>query len=89
MVVLVCVAVLRNRVSEIIRAMAVAGRSWLGPTAALLVSVGVALVIGAGIYRVFVRPEWTFAQALHALWPFFLTGCIALMLGLLADRAEG
>ena len=46
------------------------------------------LVIGGGVYRVFVRPEWSFAQALDTLWPCFLADFVSLMLGLLADRAE-
>lgn len=75
--------------SEVVRIVVGTGKPRFGLAAALLVSVGVSLVIGGGIYRVFVRPEWTFAQAFDGLWPFFLAGCIALFLGLLADRTEG
>jgi hypothetical protein len=74
--------------AEIIRMVAVAAKAWDGLVAAVLVSVGGMLVIGGGIYRVFVRPEWSFAQALDTLWPYFLAGFVSLMLGLLVDRAE-
>ena len=74
--------------SEIIRTAVAGGKEWLGPAAALLVSLGVTLMIGGGVYRVFVRPEWSTVQALDALWPFFLAGVITLVLGLLLDRAE-
>ncbi len=74
--------------SEIVRTVATAGKAWLDPAAALLVGVGGFLVIGGGVYRVFVRPEWTSAQALDTMWPVFVAGFIALALGLLVDRAE-
>jgi hypothetical protein len=73
---------------EIIRTVVAGNKEWLGPAAALFVSLGVTLMIGGGVYRVFIRPEWTTVQALDALWPFFLAGVITLVLGLLLDRAE-
>jgi hypothetical protein len=44
-------------------------------------------VIGGGTYRVFVRPEWTFEEAFVALWPVFLAGVAAVLLGWFVDRA--
>ena len=73
--------------SEIVRTAGAGGKEWLEPAAALLVSLGVTLMIGSGVYRVFVRPEWTTAQAADTLWPFLVAGLITLVLGLLLDRA--
>jgi hypothetical protein len=73
--------------SELIRALSDAGKASLDFVAALLVIVGGILVIGGGAYRVFVRPEWTFEQAFHSLWPFFLAGIATVMLGWFIDRS--
>jgi hypothetical protein len=64
------------------------GKAAIDLVAAILIAIGALLVIGSCVYRVFVRPEWTFEQALQALWPFFLAGAVSLMLGWLVDRAE-
>lgn len=73
---------------DMVRSLTAAGKDWLAFAAALLVTVGGALMIGGGVYRVFIRPEWTSGQALDALWPTFLAGFVSLLLGWLADRAE-
>ena len=46
------------------------------------------LLIGGCVWRVFVQPEWTFEEALNALWPFFLAGTACLALGWFIDRAQ-
>jgi VIT1/CCC1 family predicted Fe2+/Mn2+ transporter len=57
--------------------------------APLLLSVGVALLIGGFVYRVFVRPDLSLFDALLLLWPIVLVGCVTLILGWLIDRVEG
>jgi hypothetical protein len=56
--------------------------------AAALIAIGGLLAIGAVVYRVFVEPQWTFEDALQALWPFVVAGIACLTLGWLVDRAE-
>lgn len=48
--------------------------------------IGGVLMLGAGIYHLFLRPEWTFPQALAELWPFHAIGAVALFVGWLVDR---
>ena len=71
-----------------IKALTATGKAAIDLLAAILIVIGGLLVIGSLVYRVFVRPEWTFEQALQALWPFFLAGAASLMFGWLVDRAE-
>jgi hypothetical protein len=73
--------------SRLIKALNDAGKASLDLIAALLVIIGGLLVFGGGTYRVFVRPEWTFEEAFVALWPVFLAGVAAVLLGWLVDRA--
>jgi hypothetical protein len=75
--------------AEFIKALAGAGKAPLGLVATLLMALGALLIIGGFVYRVFVRPEWTFEEALHTLWPYFVAGCISLTLGWVVDRVEG
>jgi hypothetical protein len=56
--------------------------------AAALIGLGALLTFGAVVYRVFVEPEWTFEDALEALWPFVAAGVACLALGWLVDRFE-
>lgn len=74
--------------SELIKAFTASGKASIDFVAAVLIVIGGLLVIGGCVDRVFVHPEWTSEQALDALWPFFLAGVVALMLGWLVDRAE-
>jgi hypothetical protein len=43
---------------------------------------GLACVIGARIYHLACRPEWTEAQALLSQWPLFLAGFAVAVIGL-------
>jgi predicted membrane channel-forming protein YqfA (hemolysin III family) len=74
--------------ADLVKALAGTEKGLTDLVAAALIVLGVLLMIGGCVYRVFVRPEWTFDEALHALWPFFLAGGVSLMLGWLVDRAE-
>jgi hypothetical protein len=47
---------------------------------------GGVLMLGAGVYHLFLRPEWTSPQALAELWPFHAAGAAALFVGWLIDR---
>ena len=71
-----------------IKAPTATGRTAVDLIAAVLILIGGLLVIGCCVYRVFVCPEWTFDEALRALWPFFLAGAASLLLGMRIDRAE-
>lgn len=44
------------------------------------------LMLGAGVYHLFLCPEWTFPQALAELWPFHAAGAVGLFAGWLIDR---
>jgi hypothetical protein len=47
---------------------------------------GGGLMLGAGVYHLFLRPEWTSPQALAELWPFHIVGALGLFAGWLIDR---
>jgi hypothetical protein len=47
---------------------------------------GGVLMPGAGLYRLFLRPEWTALEALGELWPFHAVGALILFVGWLIDR---
>ena len=47
---------------------------------------GGGLMLGAGVYHLFLRPEWTSPQALAELWPFHTAGALGLFAGWLIDR---
>jgi hypothetical protein len=44
------------------------------------------LMLGAWLYRLFLRPEWTAPEALAELWPFHAIGALTLAVGWLIDR---
>jgi hypothetical protein len=54
-----------------------------------LIVMGGVLMIGVSIYPIEFRPEWTSAQSLEELWPYYLAGAVTLALGWLVDRVEG
>jgi hypothetical protein len=72
----------------VLRGLAAAGKAAADLLAAGLIGIGVVLVIGGCVYRVFIRPEWTFDEAFLTLWPFFTAGIVSLALGWIVDRAE-
>lgn len=74
--------------SNFIRALAAARQPLIDALVSLLIVTGGALLIGGCAYRIFLRPELTSPEAVGALWPFFLAGTIALLLGWLMDRIE-
>jgi len=75
--------------AALIKVLTATGKASIGLVAAVLIAIGGLLMIGGCVYRVFVRPEWTFEESLHALWPFLVAGIVCLMLGWFVDRAEG
>jgi hypothetical protein len=40
---------------------------------------GVAALLGASLYRRWLHPDWTGAQALAALWPVYIAGAISVL----------
>jgi hypothetical protein len=42
---------------------------------------GVAALLGASLYRRWLHPDWTGAQALAALWPVYIAGAISVCTG--------
>jgi len=74
--------------AQLIKSLTATGKVSIDLVSAALIAIGGLLTIGACVYRVFVQPEWTSEDALHALWPFFLAGVACLTLGWLVDRAE-
>jgi hypothetical protein len=44
------------------------------------------LMLGAWLYRLFLRPEWTAVEAFGELWPFHAIGALTLLVGWLIDR---
>ncbi len=73
--------------AHLIKSLAATGRVPVDLVSAALIAIGGLLAIGAGVYRVFVQPEWTFEDALQALWPFIVAGIACLTLGWLVDRS--
>jgi len=74
--------------ADLIKALTATRKTSIDLAAAFLIVIGGLLMIGGCVYRVFVQPEWTFEEALHALWPYFVAGTICLTLGWFVDRAE-
>lgn len=72
--------------ADLVKALERMARAASDIVAAILMLLGVLLMIGTYVYRVFIQPEWTSEQALSALWPFFVVGSAILMLGWLVDR---
>ena len=72
--------------ADLVKALATTARAARDIVAASLILLGVLLMIGAYVYRVFLQPEWTSEQAVAALWPFFAVGSAVLMLGWVVDR---
>lgn len=75
--------------SDDARTVAAARRALIDAAASLLIIAGGALLIGGCAYRVFLRPDLSFAEASTMLWPVILAGAVALLGGWLMDRAEG
>jgi predicted membrane channel-forming protein YqfA (hemolysin III family) len=72
--------------ADLVKALASTARAASDIVAAILILLGVLLMIGAYVYRVFLQPEWTSEQAVAELWPFFVVGSAILMLGWVVDR---
>jgi hypothetical protein len=72
--------------ADLVKALATTARAASDIVAAILLLLGVLLMIGAYVYRVFLQPEWTSDEAVAALWPFFAVGSTTLLLGWLVDR---
>jgi hypothetical protein len=75
--------------SNLIKALVAARQSLIDAVVSLLIVTGGALLIGACAYRIFFRPDLTSPEAMGALWPYFLVGTVALLLGWLMDRTDG
>ena len=75
--------------SNLINALVIARHALIDFGIAFLIVVGGALLIGGCVYCIFIRPELTPYGALETLWPCFLAGTVALMLGWLIDHVEG
>jgi hypothetical protein len=73
--------------AHLIKSLAANGKVPVDLVSAALIAIGGLLAIGACVYRVFVEPEWTFDDALQALWPFGAAGIACLTLGWLVDRS--
>jgi hypothetical protein len=50
------------------------------------IAVGGLMLLGSCLYRPIFHPDWTAAEALAALWPFYLAGALSLALGWLIER---
>ena len=74
--------------AHLIKALTATGKVSVDLVSVSLIVMGGLLLIGGCVWRVFVQPEWTFEEALNALWPFFLSGAACLALGWFVDRAQ-
>lgn len=74
--------------ADLVKALVVTGKDVTDLVAAVLILVGGLLIMGALVFRVFIHPEWTFDEALSALWPFLAVGFVGVALGWLVDRVE-
>jgi hypothetical protein len=72
----------------LVKALAGTWKAAVRHVAALLIVAGGVLVIGACVFRVFVRPEWTFDEAATALAPFLAAGIVSLISGWLLDLRD-
>ena len=74
--------------ADLVKALVGTGKAVTDLVAAVLILVGGLLIMGALVFRVFIHPEWTFDEALSALWPFLALGSVSVMVGWLVDRVE-
>jgi hypothetical protein len=74
--------------ADLVKALVGTGKGVTDLVAAVLILIGGFLIMGGIVFRVFIHPEWTFDEALGALWPFLAVGSISVVLGWLVDRAE-
>ncbi len=74
--------------ADLVKALVGTGRAATDLVVAVLILIGGLLIMGAIVFRVFIRPEWALGEALSALWPFLAVGCVSVVLGWLVDRAE-
>jgi hypothetical protein len=74
--------------ADLVKALVGTGKDVTDLVAAVLILVGGLLIMGALVFRVFIHPEWTFGEALSALWPFLTLGFVGVALGWLVDRLE-
>ena len=76
-------------VSNLIKALVAVRQSLIDAVVSILIVTGGTLLIGGCAYRIFVRPDLTSPEAMGALWPYFLAGTVALLLGWFMDRTDG
>jgi hypothetical protein len=74
--------------ADLVKALVGTGKAVSDLVAVLLILTGGLLLMGALVFRVFIHPEWTFEEALSALWLFLVVGVVSVMLGWFVDRAE-
>jgi len=74
--------------ADLVKALVGTGKGVTDLVAAVLILIGGLLIMGALVFRVFIQPEWTFDEALSALWPFLALGSVSMLLGWLVDRVE-
>jgi predicted lysophospholipase L1 biosynthesis ABC-type transport system permease subunit len=74
--------------ADLVKALVGTGKAATDLVAAVLILIGGLLIMGALVFWVFIHPEWSFDEALMALWPFLAAGSISIVLGWLVDRVE-
>jgi hypothetical protein len=74
--------------ADLVKALVGTGKAVTDLVAAFLILVGGLLTMGALVFRVFIHPEWTFDEALSALWLPLTLGTVSVVLGWLVDRLE-
>jgi hypothetical protein len=74
--------------ADLVKALVGTGKAVTDLVAAFLILLGGLLVMGALVFRVFIHPEWTFDEALSALWLPLMVGTASVVVGWLVDRLE-
>jgi O-antigen/teichoic acid export membrane protein len=73
---------------QLIRTVIIAGHSVREHLITFLIAIGGLMLLGGCLYRPIFHPDWTAAEALEYLWPFYLAGTMSVVLGWLVERGE-
>ena len=71
---------------QIIRSVLTAGHSVREHVITFAIVTGGLMLLGSCLYRPVFHPDWTAAEALEYLWPFYVAGTLSVVLGWLVER---